>query len=305
MREDIRDDALETFVEAVFEQSALAKREKWQGREDYRQRTLSNACANLIPHGPKPSTSFAANTNAQPDWSLKGDLIGARFFKDRYFGKLVFVVSLGKWLRWDDAKKQWIWCELGEHVEAAKATVLELYRIALQNCAINPDAWKGIIAAVAALQVESRIKSVLELAKSEEAMGILADAVDSHPELLGVRNGVVDLRTGVLRPNEPALYITKYVDHDYKPLAKRPIFEQFLEDVFLSNKSTIAAVQRLVGLTLTGRVDEEVIIFCVGTGANGKSIFGNVVSTIMGQYSTTAPSSLLDLSQFGAAPLIA
>jgi putative DNA primase/helicase len=36
-----------------------------------------------------------------------------------------------------------------------------------------------------------------------------------------------------------------------------------------------------------------IIIFCVGTGANGKSIFGNVVSAIMGQYSTAAPSSIL------------
>lgn len=36
-----------------------------------------------------------------------------------------------------------------------------------------------------------------------------------------------------------------------------------------------------------------IIIFCVGTGANGKSIFGNVVSAILGQYSTAAPSSIL------------
>lgn len=293
VNEGINISTLELFVEEVFQHSALAHRVKWQDRADYRQLTITKACANIMPPTPPSFIASAANTTAQPDWSLKGDLIGARFFKDRYFGKMVFVVSLGKWLRWDDAKEQWQWCELGEHIEAAKATVLELYRIALQNGAGNPDAWKSIIAAMAGLQVESRIKSVLELAKSEEGMGILADAMDAHPELLGVRNGVIDLRSGAPRPNDPALYITKYVDHDYNPLATRPIFEQFLEDVFLGDKATIAAVQRLVGLTLTGCVNEEVIIFCVGTGANGKSIFGNVVSAIMGQYSTTAPSSLL------------
>lgn len=293
MCEGISDDGLESFVEAVFEQSALAQREKWQGREDYRQRTISTACANLTRLGPKPSTSYTANSTAEPDWSLKGDLIGARFFKDRYLGKMVFVVSVGKWLRWEDANLRWRWCELGEHIEAAKDTVLDLYRIALQNAAKNPDAWKGITTATANLQVESRIHAILELAKSEPGMSILADALDSHPELLGVRNGVVDLRTGVLRQNDPLLYITKHVEQDYQPSATCPTFMRFLDDVFQGDAATVSAVQRLVGLTLTGCVEEEVIIFCVGTGANGKSIFGNVLTTIMGQYSTTAPSSLL------------
>jgi hypothetical protein len=165
--EGISGNALEPFVEAVFEQSALAQREKWQIREDYRQLTISRACANLTPRVPQLSPVYAGNLIAEPDWSLKGDLIGARFFRDRYLGKMVFVVSLGKWMRWDDAKSQWAWCELGEHVEAAKATVLDIYRIAVQNGASNPDGWKGTIANSANLQVESRINAVLELAKTE------------------------------------------------------------------------------------------------------------------------------------------
>lgn len=300
MREGISDAELKLFVEEVFEESALAQRDKWQDRADYRRHTISKACANIPVAWPPVLSSVSAawsmntaGTTVAPDWSLKGDLIGARFFKDRYLGRMVFVISLGKWLRWDEAKVQWVWCELGEQVEAAKETVLELYRVACANGVSDFEAWKGTIAAMGSLQTEKRIKAVLELAKSEPGMSILAEAMDAHPEVLGVRNGVIDLRTGVLRPNDPALYITKYVEHDYNPSATCPIFSQFLDDVFQGDSATIAAVQRLVGLTLTGRVDEEVIIFCVGTGANGKSIFGNVVSAIMGKYSTTAPSSLL------------
>ncbi len=233
------------------------------------------------------------STAAEPDWNLKGDLIGARFFKDRYLGKMAFVISLGKWLRWDDEKAQWRWCELGEHIEAAKATVLELYRIASQNGARNPDAWKRIVSAASGLQIESHIRAILELAKSEPGMSILADALASHPELLGVQNGVVDLRTGLFRQNEPALYITKYVEHDYIPATMCAIFARFLDDVFQGDTSTVSAVHRLVGLPLTGHADEEIIISCVGIGANGKSILGNIISAITGQYSTTVPSSLL------------
>jgi putative DNA primase/helicase len=281
------------FVEQVFEHSALAQRVKWQNRSDYRKNTIKNACADIPLGSLQASTAFAVKTAAQPDWNLKGDLIGARFFRDRYVGKMVFVVSLSKWLRWDDTKAQWMWCGLGEQVEAAKATVLELFNIACAKGANDHEAWKSTIAAMGKLQVETRIKAMLELAKSEPGMSIVAAAMDSHPELLGVKNGLVNLRTGALRPNDPALYITKYVEHDYDPNASCPIFERFLDDVFQGDSATIAAVQRLVGLTLTGRVEEEIIIFCVGTGANGKSIFGNVVSAIMGPYSMTAPSSLL------------
>ena len=281
------------FVEQVFEESGLGQRDKWQSRPDYRKSTIKKACADIPLGSIQASTAFTASAMVQPDWRLKGDLIGARFFKDRYLGNMVFVVSLSKWLRWDYSKAQWVWCELGEHIEAAKATVLELFRIACVNGANDHEAWRSTIAAMGKLQVESRIKSILELAKSEPEMSIVAEAMDSHPELLGVRNGIVDLRKGVLRPNNPALYITKYIEHDYDPDAACPTFERFLNDVFQGDSETIDAVQRLVGLSLSGRVDAEIIIFCVGTGANGKSIFGNVVSAIMGQYSTTAPSSLL------------
>ncbi|NQV93978.1 MAG: hypothetical protein HQ482_02395 [Sphingomonadales bacterium] len=288
---------LESFVEAVFEQSALAGRDKWQDRADYRMQTISNACANIPLASPlvmqSVSTAYTTNAAAQPDWSLKGDLIGARFFTDLNKGKMVYVASLGKWLRWDEATTRWVWCDLGEDIEAAKATVLELYRIACANGVSDYEAWKRTIAAMGSLQTEKRIKSILELAKSEPGMSILPKAMDAHPELLGVRNGVVDLRTGTLRYNDPALYITKYVDYDYNSTAACPAFERFLDDVFLGDDETIKAVQRLMGLTLTGVPDEEVITFCVGTGANGKSIFGNVMSAIMGQYSTTAPSTLL------------
>lgn len=293
--------ALGAFVEEVFEQSALAQRDKWQKRADYRLQTIGKACANLTsvslfvsPTASKTvAATFAVNTAAKPDWSLKGDLIGARFFADRHLGNMVYVAYLGKWLRWDEANARWVRCELGEQIQAAKATVLELYRVACAHGAADHEGWKRTISAMASLQVESRIKSMLELAKSEPGMGISADSLDAQPELLGVRNGVVNLRTGRLRANAPSLYITKYVEYDYRPIATCPLFKRFLDDVFQGDGATIDAAQRLAGLTTTGRSDEEVIVFCVGTGANGKSIFGNVISKIFGQYSMTAPPSLL------------
>ena len=284
---------LHDLIAQVFGQSGIAQRDKWLDRPDYRERTIKRACLNVPLTMTQVQTTFSVNTVAQPDWSLKGDLIGARFFKDRHEGKLVFVASVGKWLLWDNDKAQWRWCDLGEHIEAAKSTVLELYRVACQHGANDMEKWKGIISAASSLQVESRIKAVLELAKTEPGMSVTAKKLDAHPELIGVRNGVVNLRTGALQFNLPELYITKYIDCDYDPSATCPIFLRFLADIFQNDADTVEAVQRLAGLTVTGRPDEEVIIFCVGHGANGKSIFSNVLAAIMGEYSATAPSSIL------------
>jgi len=68
---------------------------------------------------------------------------------------------------------------------------------------------------------------------------------------------------------------------------------QFLDEVFKGDAATIASVQRLLGYTLTGLSQEEIIVFCVGFGANGKSIFSNIVSAILGDHGETAPSTLL------------
>jgi len=278
------------FVEAVFSRSGLAARPKWRLRRDYRDRTVAAACKGLTP--PTPLFGSVSPT-AEPDWSLKGDLIASRFFRDVLGEKMKFVVSVGKWIRWDTDDEHWRWCELGEEVEATKQLIVELRRLAHMHAANHPDTGAKLTNEIAGLQREPRIRAVINLAKSEPGVSLGPQILDAHPKLLGVRNGVVDLRTGSLSPNRPELLITKYVDIEYDEDAKCPLFKSFLHEVFEGDTDTIDAVHRLAGLTVTGCTGEEVIVFCVGIGANGKSIFGNIMTSIMGQYAVTAPSSLL------------
>ena len=278
------------FVEAVFSKSGLAKRDKWQSRQDYRDRTVAAACKGLTPLMPMFSSALPT---AEPDWSLRGDLIASRFFRDVLGEKMKFVVSVGKWIRWYADAEQWRWCELGEEVEATKQLILELRRLAHIRAANHPDTGVKLTNEITGLQREPRIRAVINLAKSEPGVSLEPQNLDAHPNLLGVRNGVVDLRTGKLGPNRPDLLITKYVDIDYKEDADCDLFRSFLHEVFQNDSDTIDAVHRLAGLTLAGGTSAEVIIFCVGNGANGKSVFGNILTRIMGQYAVTAPSSLL------------
>lgn len=55
----------------------------------------------------------------------------------------------------------------------------------------------------------------------------------------------------------------------------------------------IRYLQKAVGYSLTGDTGEQVLFFLYGTGANGKSVFLNVLQELMGDYAQQAPASLL------------
>jgi putative DNA primase/helicase len=50
-----------------------------------------------------------------------------------------------------------------------------------------------------------------------------------------------------------------------------------------------AFLRRVVGYSLTGSIREHALFFCYGTGANGKGVFINTISSLLGDYAATAP----------------
>ena len=50
-----------------------------------------------------------------------------------------------------------------------------------------------------------------------------------------------------------------------------------------------AYLQRIAGYCLTGRTDEQVFFFLHGSGANGKTVFLEVLADVLGSYARTAP----------------
>jgi putative DNA primase/helicase len=135
--------------------------------------------------------------------------------------------------------------------------------------------------------------AMLKLARSDPAIATTARDLDSHPMLLGCNNGIIDLEKGTLMPTDPKYLMTKVVNASYISDPTCPNWIKFLFDIFEHDEETIEAVQRLAGYTLIGEVREELIVICFGFGANGKSVFSNVMTKILGDYAKTAPPSIL------------
>jgi putative DNA primase/helicase len=128
---------------------------------------------------------------------------------------------------------------------------------------------------------------------------------DQHPELLAVRNGIVHLETGELTPYNEAtkhLFLMARVDYDYNPEARNPRWERFLEEIFQGHPEMPSYIQRLVGYAITGFTTEQTFAVLWGTGANGKSVFTDVLSTIFSGITRVTPFSTFEQKHAGGIP---
>lgn len=148
-----------------------------------------------------------------------------------------------------------------------------------------------------AIQSEGRfrIESVLALAQKTSRLSVqTARGWDSDPWLLGVPNGVIDLRTGVLRAGSRDDCITKQSGVRYDPRATAPRWELFLREVLNNDEELVTFMRRALGYTLTGDLREDCWFGCHGSGSNGKSTLFRVLHRVFGEYGYVAPFSLVE-----------
>ncbi len=105
---------------------------------------------------------------------------------------------------------------------------------------------------------------------------------DVDPLLFNVLNGTIDLRNGGLRGHRREDYITKLAPISYDPAAKCDLWDAFLRRITDGNKELLGYLKRLVGYLLTGLTTEQVLHFLFGLGANGKSVFIEIVRALLG-----------------------
>lgn len=277
-------DSLGAAVEVVFNSSPLGNSAKWQSRPEYRARTINKALSSPYPLN-------AGNAHGGLVLESHGDIRNAKAFAQIARGQFLHVTTRDRWLQWH--MDRWNVCEKDEHVAMAKEVCGRILNAAGSIFGQDQERGKRLVQEAMAAHNFSRITAMLKLTVSEPEMATTDRELDCDPYMLGVRNGVIDLRTGQLFFNQPEMRITRYCTAGFADNATCPQWLRFLDQIFTSDIETIKCVQRLLGCTLLGLATEEILIICYGHGSNGKSVFSNVVHKIMGGYAITAPPSLL------------
>lgn len=149
------------------------------------------------------------------------------------------------------------------------------------------------------LESAKRIAACVQLASHHPEIQLDASRLDADPIALATPSGVVDLRTGALRPPDPRDLCTKLTRVEYDPHASAPRFEQFMVEVF-PDEEVREHVRRWAGYCATGLSKEQKIHLWHGEGSNGKSLMLRVLSWALGSYAQTAAPELL-LEKVGTA----
>jgi putative DNA primase/helicase len=237
-----------------------------------------------------------------PDADTKGpnctDVGNAWRFAQLCRGHVRHCHPWGQWLTWDgrrwqrdDTKRIW---------RLARKTVVGILKEAAQEA----DSDRRGRLAKWAIASESRalLANMVELASSEPDIPVVPAELDVDPWLLNCRNGTVDLRTGGLRPPDPADLITKLAPVVYDPDAACPTWEAFLTRIMGGKAELIDYLQRVVGSALVGEQVDHALFFLYGLGANGKSTFISALLAVLGDYGKQVAPDLLMYSDYDRHP---
>lgn len=221
----------------------------------------------------KASDAFRAN-GLEPanDGPLTEDAAALRFTA-LHGNELRFCHTAGRWLRWNGA----IWKPDG--VGLAFHWARELARELTAD-----GGGKGAMSAGKA----GFAAGVERFARHDPTHARTGEDWDRDPFKLGTPRGTVDLHTGALKASDPADQITRAAAVAPAPRALCPLWERFLYEACGGDAGLVRFLQQWSGYCLTGDTREHALLFAYGPGGNGKSVFLNTVSRIIGDYAATA-----------------
>jgi putative DNA primase/helicase len=193
-------------------------------------------------------------------------------FAERHANDLRYVAPWGKWLAWDGMR--WRFDNTLHAFDRARFICREA-----ASRANDPRVRMAVASA-------KTVTAVDRLAKSDRRLAATIDQWDVDPWLLNTPAGILDLRTGDMRPASIDDYATKITA--ITPGVQCPTWDTFMRRVTSDDQELIAFLRRLCGYALTGITSEHALFFLYGTGANGKGVFLSTVAGILGDYHTAA-----------------
>lgn len=116
---------------------------------------------------------------------------------------------------------------------------------------------------------------------------------DADPYVLSTPDGIVDLRTGRVRPATRVDLMAKCtkVSPDWQVEPSRWL--QFIDEITCGDRELAAYLRRAIGMTICGTKRDHVIMICNGIGANGKSQLIETLVEALGDYGCLAMPNLL------------
>lgn len=229
--------------------------------------------------GDAPTTDIAWLFDALEDVDMHAEH-AAEVLRD----ELAYSAGLG-WLTYCEDRGVWQCVSVSTALERIAPVVRSWYSAAQ----LTDD--DKFIKKVGRLRSSGSLRAILM--HIEAKITLPADRFDADPDLLCVRNGVVDLRTGKLMAHDPKYYMTQQTAVAYHEGAVHETWDKVLE---VLDPAERAWFQQWLGCGVTGhqpRDREASVPILSGVGSNGKSLLVTGVMRAMGTYARVNSQDLL------------
>lgn len=223
------------------------------------------------------------------------DIANAKRFARQHGENVRFTPERGYFV-WDT--RRWAFDDKSIRVqELAKGTSLSIF----DEVKTAPDR-SAMFAHAKRSQSRRAIEAMLWLARSERGIPARLTEFDANGWLLNVANGTLNLKTGALKAHDRKDLISNITEIDFNPNAEAPLWDSFLCRVTDGQQELYEYLRRFVGYLLVADVTDQSLHFLYGLGANGKSVFCEVLQRLLGDYAVTVSPEMIMLRRHASIP---
>lgn len=210
---------------------------------------------------------------------------------DQHRDRVRYVPEAQGWLVW---REGWTWDPDGADVRMAAAALPGMiYAEGIGHTATEAEHFAKWARQSQSMRV---IQAAVGMLSDQRSIRVPLAHIDADAMLVGINGArsVIDLRTGKSRPASSGDLVTKSLSvAELGDASKAVRWLQFLDQIFVGDAELIDWMQRWIGYTMTGSTAEQILLFCYGLGANGKSVLGELLRWMMGDYARAIPVEML------------
>lgn len=294
-------------MDRIFRMSGLY-RDKWDRKQSgstYGIKTIEKAIENAInvyskPYEDETNITINAQTGAvyvnnSKDYELN-DTGNAERFIDRVGDEVRYNVDQGEWMIWN--RKFWQIDKLKQVKRLAEIILAEMRQEAsmTQDETIRKQMLRNVNRAFQSAGKEAMLKECQHL----DGVGCDNSDFDKDDFLINTESGIVDLKTGEIYEHNKDLYMSKIIPHEVDTTKLPTRWLSFLDEIFEGDKDLIHFIHKAIGYTLTGSIEEQSMFLAFGDGSNGKSVFLDIISKMLGDYGANAQVESLLERKYGS-----
>ena len=281
-------------MDYIFRRSGLM-RPKWDRKQSgttYGNITLENACNKCRSVYEPIYNSESISVNAitgeaivkskTEDYELN-DTGNAHRFADMFGDNVRFNYDNKQYMIWDG--KRWIPDNESVVKNMAELVIEEMKKDAFaeDDKELQKAKFNNVQKAYSSRGKEHMLKEAEHL----DDIPCSNNDFDKGAWVINSDGGVIDLTNGQIKEHNKVFMMSKIAGTGIqRGTPNRWI--KFLDEIFAGDSELIEFIQKAVGYTLTGSNKEQCMFICFGEGSNGKSVFLDVMTALLGDYSRTA-----------------